>query len=82
MWRYLQPPEKVSKFSLTFGSLPFFRSGFFEWRTRPPCDRYLPCMSIRLRCERHAEFAKLNTRQLEHGDHSVRVDVEMNIGTN
>lgn len=81
MWWYLQPTEKVSEFPLTFGPLPFFGSGLCEWRTRPPCDRYLPCVGIRLRCERQADFALLNAGQFEHGDHSVRVDVELNIGT-
>ena len=61
MWRYLQAAKKVSKLPLTFGSLPFFRSRLCEWRTRPPCDRYLPGVGIRLRCERQVDFALLNT---------------------
>jgi hypothetical protein len=39
-------------------------------------------MSIWLSCESHAEFVVLNARQLEHGNHGVCIDVEVNISTN
>jgi hypothetical protein len=80
MWWDLKPTEKLSKFSFTFRSLPLFGARFREWGMGSPCDGYLSGMGIRLSCERHAEFAVLNTGQLEHSNHCVRVDVEMNIG--
>jgi hypothetical protein len=47
-----------------------------------PCNDYLSCVGIWFSGEGHAEFAMLNAGQFEHGNHCVRVDVEVNIGTN
>jgi hypothetical protein len=82
MWWDLKPTEKFSKLSFTLRSLPLLEAGFRERGLGSPCDDYLSGVGMRLRRERHTEFAVLNARQLEHGDHCVCVDVEMNIGTN
>jgi hypothetical protein len=42
----------------------------------------LSCVGMWLSRESHAKFAIPNTRQLEHGNHYVCVNVEVNIGTN
>jgi len=82
IWWDLKPTKEFSKFSLALCSFPFFGTGFREGGLGSPCDSYLSCMGIWLSGERHAEFVVLNAGQLEHGDHHVRVDVEMNVGTN
>jgi hypothetical protein len=82
MWRDLQPPKELSKFSLTFCSLALFGGGLRKWGLCSPSNCYLSRVSIRLSRERHLEFIVLNTRQLEHGNHSVGIDVELNISPN
>jgi hypothetical protein len=82
MWWDMEPTNKFSKLPLTLHSLSLLWEGFRKWGVGSPCDSYLPCLSIWLSCERHADVAMLNTRQLEHGDHHMRIDVETDIGTN
>ena len=82
MRRNLQPPEEHSKLPLTLCSLALFGRWLRKWGVCSPCDCYLSCVSIWLSCERHTKFVILNAWQLEHGDHGVGIDVEMNISTN
>ena len=45
------------------------------------CNSYLSCVGMWLSRESHAKFAIPNARQLEHGNHCVCANVEVNIGT-
>ena len=80
----MKPTEKIPELSLTLHSLPFFGDGLckLEWGMSTSCNSYLSCVGLWLSRESHAKFAIPNARQLEHGNHCVCVNVEMNIGTN